>query len=658
MAAGTVPVIIHLMFRRRAKTVYFPSIIFLRQLDREVIRRRRLQEILIMILRVLVLLLFVMFLAKPILRANLFFGESAKSVVVIIDDSYSMQAKDGRLLFDKAKERVISIIKNLRSGDEVAIILASGVRSHGTQTVSLSSDFEVLRQEVESLEPGYRSANLDLAFNRAVELLRESGGESTLMFLVTDMQRNDWAKLRGAEKENEIPLVVVDVGPDSSQANAVITDVEILSEPDDIARKIFNFRVKLRNFSSKQRQLSLGMYTGPEQLVDETNVDLDSGEEKEVRLVFRPGDPGWHGGYFKISDDGLPVDNFRYYSLRMSEEARVGIFARDLMVGGSFDQYFFLSKAIDPLEQGYPFRVDRFSQITSEVLSKFDVVVMPTVADFDSAAFTDLKRYIFDGGKALFFVERGFSKKRLGDLCGAGSEIGSIEKGIYKVGKDAFGLSRLFLDVDVYERVPISLPESSSSYVLGRFQDGKAFIIERLYGNGAFILVTTGYNLDMTNLPFRHASVPLLYEMLFRLMRQSETRQYLCGDVLEIEPSWDRISFPSETVVELTDADEEFVLNEPGLYVATSREGRNYVTSKIAAANVDPTEGDLEKIGYEEFERLVPFKRWERIASNRDIRQKMAEYARGTPLWNYFLYAAIILFFVEFFMANKAGRKV
>ena len=71
-----------------------------------------------MILRILVLVLFVIFLAKPLLRANLFFGSSAKSVVIIIDDSYSMHAKDDRVLFEKARERAISIVGNLHSGDK------------------------------------------------------------------------------------------------------------------------------------------------------------------------------------------------------------------------------------------------------------------------------------------------------------------------------------------------------------------------------------------------------------------------------------------------------------------------------------------------------------------------------------------------------------
>jgi len=658
LATGTVPVIIHFMFRKRAKIVLFPSVVFLRQLDREVIRRRRLQEILIMILRILVLVLFVIFLAKPVLRANLFFGKSAKSVVIIIDNSYSMRAEDDKVLFDKAKERAVSIVDNLRTGDKAAIILTSGTRTDDAGTSSLLSNHEAVKQRAESLRPGFSNANLDLAFEQALELLRNSGEKNTLIFLITDMQRNDWIDLRRSEKENDVPLVIVDVSPDSSHANAAIIDLEISSTPDNIARRIFDFTVKLRNFSSELTDFTLGMYTSSDTLIDDTNVDLGADEEKEVRLVFQAGVEGWQGGFFRISTNDLEVDNSRYYALQVRKKSRVGIFTGEAIRNSIFDQYFFLSRTIDPLDQKYPFSVDRFFEMNSKSLSNFDIVIITTVPDLNNLSFADLTGYILNGGKVLIFVESIFSNERLADLCGTGSEIGSIQKGIYRIGKEIFGLSNLFLDVDVYERVPISLPESSSLYTLASYLDGKPFIVERILGSGKVIVVTTGYNVDMTNLPLRHASVPLLYKLLFRLSEKTEADQYLCGDTLEWNQVWESIAAPDEKIFRSQDLNGEFVLDKPGLYVSRSEEGGDYTVSNIAAANVDASEGDLTEIASDELTSMVPFTTWEQITSNEDIRQKMSEYSRGTPLWDYFLFAAIICFFFELFLANHAGRRV
>lgn len=657
-AAGTLPVVIHLMFRRKAKTVFFPSLVFMRQLDREVIRRKRLKEILIMILRILILVLFVIFLAKPILRSNLFLGGASKSVVIIIDDSYSMRAKEDKVLFEKARERALSVINNLGPGDSAAVILASGVVMDGAELSSLSSDFESLRRYAESLAPGYRPANLDLAFRRAREMIEDSGEKSSMIFLVTDMRRKDWQGVRSADTEKDIPLVIVDVASEAVPPNAVIEDVTLSSSADDIARKISNFTVKLHNFSPEKMDITLGMYTDAERLIDETRVLVDAGEDEEIKLVFQAGDVGWHAGYFQLGADSLDVDNRRYFALEVRKQVRVGIYDKRPAPVTSFDRYFYLARAIDPLEQGYPFSVERSSDMTEDALSNYDVLIMATLPDLDSSRFSRLRTFVHEGGKLLLFLDEDVSTKRLEGLCGPGVRTRSFEKGIFKVGREPFDMSRLFLDVDIYKRLPIELPESRAIYSLASFQDGKPFIIEKLHGEGRIILVTTGYDLEMTNLPFRHASVPLLYKILFMLVGISGTEEYICGDSLEIEPAWKLIVKPDGGSFVPGSAESDFLLSAPGLYVAKTQEGRNLVKSRIAAANVDASEGDLTRVRYGELEKVVPFSRWEIIGTDDSIRRRIERYSRGTPLWNYFLYLAIIIFFVELFMANRAGRRV
>ena len=575
-AAGALPVLIHLMFRRRAKTMSFPSIVFLRQLDKEVIRRRRVQEILIMILRVLVLVLFAVFLAKPILRANLFFGSSAKSVVIIVDDSYSMTATGDRSAFEKAKERALSVIGSLSANDQAAIITTSGSAGGMAETLSLSSDFEALRLKAESLTPSFMEANLNVAFRRAIELLEDSGGKNGLIFLVTDMQRRNWQQLKPVTKNETAPLVIVDVGEDSRGRNLAISDVAVSSKPDDIARRVFTFRTKVRNFSDEDAETPLGMYTSAEKLVDETSIDVGPGDEKDTALVFRPGEEGWHAGSFKLGPDVLSADNAGYYAFNVRQAVKVGIYAQDPLSKVGYDQFFFLSKTIDPLEQAYPFDVTRLGDLKRETLEKYDVIVFASLSSAKDDELAGVREYIEEGGRALVFADDTASIPALTGIMG-GVDLGRFEKGIFKIGDDSFGLSELFLDVDVYERLPASIAESSAAYPLASFQDGKPFVIERISGKGAILFVTTGYDVEMTNLPFRHASVPLLFQMLFRLAKETEIRQFTCGDSLKVEPGWSMVVTPRQETIEL-DGIDEFPMTMPGLYVVKSKEGPGYAT--------------------------------------------------------------------------------
>ena len=175
----------------------------------------------------------------------------------------------------------------------------------------------------------------------------------------------------------------------------------------------------------------------------------------------------------------------------------------------------------------------------------------------------------------------------------------------------------------------------------------------------AFVVgVTTGYDVDMTSLPLRHASVPFLYQLLFRVSKGSEIEQHLCGDILEINSDWDEIVMPGGGTRKVSGSEDGLVLDQPGLYVARAIEGRGVAIRMVLAVNVDAEEGDLSRTAHDELGNRIPFATWERISTHEEMSRRMTGYVRGTPIWNHFLYAAVVCFFLEFFLANRAGRRV
>lgn len=100
-AVAVVPVIIHLVQRRRIQQVVFGSVRFLRKMSRRVVRRRRLTELLLILLRALALAVLAFAFARPFLwraiqrvGAETILGDEA--ALILIDNSYSMSAQ-GRL---------------------------------------------------------------------------------------------------------------------------------------------------------------------------------------------------------------------------------------------------------------------------------------------------------------------------------------------------------------------------------------------------------------------------------------------------------------------------------------------------------------------------------------------------------------------------------
>src|SRR5207249_2671544 len=70
LPAAAIPIVIHLLSRRRLPEVSFPTTQFLRDLEPQEIRRLRLREILLLILRTLAILLLVLAFARPSLTPH------------------------------------------------------------------------------------------------------------------------------------------------------------------------------------------------------------------------------------------------------------------------------------------------------------------------------------------------------------------------------------------------------------------------------------------------------------------------------------------------------------------------------------------------------------------------------------------------------------
>src|SRR4029077_16930537 len=106
LAAGlavALPIVIHLLFRQKTRTLAIGSVRFLNQVVREHRRRRRLRQWLLLTLRMLAVLLLALLFARPY-RDESFRRGLQQEVVVLIDRSASMQAHDagGQTAFHRA----------------------------------------------------------------------------------------------------------------------------------------------------------------------------------------------------------------------------------------------------------------------------------------------------------------------------------------------------------------------------------------------------------------------------------------------------------------------------------------------------------------------------------------------------------------------------
>ena len=93
LGALAIPVLIHLIQREKKRVVEFPSLMFLRRIPYQSVRRRRIRHWALLLMRLAALLLIVAAFARPFFRRQTLAAATqngAREAVILVDTSYSM----------------------------------------------------------------------------------------------------------------------------------------------------------------------------------------------------------------------------------------------------------------------------------------------------------------------------------------------------------------------------------------------------------------------------------------------------------------------------------------------------------------------------------------------------------------------------------------
>ena len=120
LAALAIPIIIHLMFRQRARPVDLGTLQFLKIVLRDNARRRKLKRWLLLALRTACLALIAFLFARPYMLATEP-GSGDRLVVILLDRSASMGLKGSTRPFDQALAEARAILGRIGQGTQVEV---------------------------------------------------------------------------------------------------------------------------------------------------------------------------------------------------------------------------------------------------------------------------------------------------------------------------------------------------------------------------------------------------------------------------------------------------------------------------------------------------------------------------------------------------------
>lgn len=707
LAAAAVPLVIHLWSRRRYREIPWAAIEFLLAAMRKNARRIRIEQLLLLAVRMSLVALLVFALAEPYLeQVGLQFvaGERTHRVLVI-DGSFSMDYRPAdRSLFDQAKALAARIVDESTQGDGFTLIeMADPPRVVVGTPAFEAADFV---EEIENLKLVHGGANVAATLAKVEEILKRAEKEHPRLarnevYFLSDMQQVSWkteagnkrsakAFLRQSKKlSGRAALVVIDVGEDDRDNLALAS----LSPSDPfvtVARDV-TFEAEVRNFGRQPRPNQLIEMFVDGNRAGEEHVRIEAGGRATVTFAYRFDSGGDHSIEFRTAGDPLDIDDHRWLSLPIKEAVRA-LCINGKPEGGSFrDATDYLAVALSPLAD-----VDR-ALIRPEVfpesalleldLDRYDCIFLCNVAQFTASEASVLDAYLQNGGGLIFFMgdqvrPESYNRQLAGGnvrvLPARLAEV--VPQGTYWFdpldyqhpiispfrGQEQAGL----LTTPVNRYVRLELPEKSDARVALAFTNGDPAIVEEPIHRGRSVLVATSADVSWTPMPVWPSYVPIVQELVSAAVSgQLDERNLQVGQTLgaslqtlvsDIPITVTPPTGEAETVRLISEGDASrwtySKTQTSGIYVAEL--GSPFSRRDMFAVNVDTTESDLTKVTPEEMRDDVwPGVDFTLQTSWQDVDEPPAAELTGQgKLHRWLLYGVLALLFCETFLAWQFGH--
>ncbi len=316
LALGALPLIVHLVSRARPPEYRFSNIEFLHRVLRRTARVRRPKDWLLLALRSLALLALAAAFISPFLTSeNAALPGSRSTVVVLIDRSASMAAREGAgSRFETACARAASLLENSRPTAANLIWMDA---EPDAAFPDPGPNIGFLNQLLNQAEPASEPAALAAAFDLALRQLANVQGHRELI-VISDFQATAWKDFAPALP----PDLVVRTIPVATTAPANLAVTRLLAQPaGPVIGQETTLLAKVRNFSpdAVRSQLTLDA-DGSRQ---SQAIDLPPWGETEAAFTLRPSSSGPLALTASIAPDAFPADDARHSILTVRDAIRV-----------------------------------------------------------------------------------------------------------------------------------------------------------------------------------------------------------------------------------------------------------------------------------------------------------------------------------------------
>lgn len=670
LAAG-IPILIHLLNLRKLKKIEFSTLAFLKELQKTKIRKIKLKQWILLALRVLIIIFLVLSFARPTLESVDISAAASKaktSSVFILDDSYSMSLiNDNGSNFNKSKEIISTLLKDLQEGDEALIIPTTNPFDKN----ELTSNRTLLETELDLVEISKGKNRLPDSINEALKYLSQSQNLNKEIYLFTDLQQNNI--------DNDFQFEINNVSDariyifnfvNSDKGNLGITEFSLnnqLIEKD----KPISFSSIIANSSQKNVESIASLFINGKRSAQKS-LSIQPRESELINFETTLTEDGLINAELTIEDDDIIEDNEAFISLLVPETIKV------LLIYDNQSDAAFIESALQNDITKNKIELSKYSSdnVFSSLISESDVILyigekIKTAEILNSESRKNLilfppsnsNQNSYNGFLSRINLPNRFNKIELRDNTIQFDEI-DFEHPIF---------GGLFNED---EKPSVNSPSITKYYKSSSNLNGKRII--SLIDKSPLIYESSNENITMINFnlspvlnwsdfPLKSLFAPIIIRSIFYLS-SSEALQQSINSMEEI--TFEKNQFRSNIISVLKPSGKRDIISSDSLntgnrynYSKTDETGiykvydNNNLTTSFSVNHYNE-ESNLAWSNEESFTNFINDVSDNIIFlnSNDNFKEKINQTRFGTELWRFFLILALIAAILEMIISRNTKK--
>lgn len=646
IAGISIPVLIHLFSRRKSPPYNFSTLKFIKLTHKKTIRRQKLEEILVLLLRTILIAFLFIAAAQPVSKKALF-REKESWVVLVLDDSVSLSAGSGNA-WKNLQQASEQILASLRKQAHVAVVFTGG------KIIPFSTIHQSIATQIRESEIGFHGNTLQNAIEQAFSMLEKKDGYLKI-FIITDMQKNAWKNFSSAGLKKINPdITIVDAGNEEVLRNLTVKDFYPLPGKGVYICEIANW-----NDGDVTTQVKI---TG-DGFEKEKTVTIPGSKTGEFEFK-----PDKDSQYLKVEvmySDALKPDNNFYFQKEKAGEKKV------LLTGSDSISVFYTKSSV---ESSSTISVDikETEELKDVFLGKYRAILMVNPKKIGKDNIKKIVEYIKDGGTLIYFAGDRIASEdfnadwMIEDKNEFLMPAKVTEKSEFlRPGRAGWVASTHPLFAEFGEKTIDYLKTTQfnaclpvreiTGDILIRLDNGYPILLEKRFGKGKIFLFPFNVQPQWTNFqnkPFFPVMMSVLIEELSGYIPSISV-----GDIVVVKgtESADTVSVINpegeSTIIKNTGKGVvSYIPDIPGIWTAifSDKEGKQKQT---IAANIPYEEGDLSKISHGEIRSVFRKKHISFISKSR-IEELIVAETTGGQLMMSFLYMALGLLIAELILSN------